>query len=290
MSGEDSLDPADAFSLVGHDVRFHILLALSRADDPLAFSELRERVGVEDPGQFNYHLGKLTDRFARKTDAGYATTTAGDRVVGAMLSGGLTDTLDRDPIDLDTDCPKCGTALEMRFPASAASVRCDDCGYNVVTTTVPAGVLDGVPDERAPRVVSDWFGRTFAALREGFCLYCDNRLAVSVRAADHPDAPEFVDGDEYPAGVVYECGRCETKWPTSVPGTLVRHTPVVAFYHDHGVDVQTAPLWERDVPATTAVTVAQRDPLRVDVTFAVGGDDLHVTVDDELAVVDTERA
>jgi DNA-directed RNA polymerase subunit RPC12/RpoP len=271
-------------------VRFHILLALSRAEDPLAFSELRERVGVEDPGQFNYHLGKLTGRFVRKRDDGYATTTAGDRVVGAVLSGGLTDTADLDPIDLDTDCPKCGTPLEMTFPESLASVRCDDCGYNVVTTAVPAGVLDAVEREDAPGVVSDWFDRTLAGLHEGFCLHCDTPLAVRARPADHPEAPAFADGDEYPAAAVYECDRCESQWSASVPGVLLRETPVLAFYHDRGIDLQTAALWERDVTEDATTEVVGRDPLRVAVTFAVDGDQLSVTVDDELAVVDTERA
>lgn len=290
MGDEHSLDPAEAYSLVGHELRFQTLLALSRADGPLAFSTLRERVGVDDPGQFNYHLGELTGRFARKTGDGYATTTAGDRVVGAVLSGGLTDTVDRDPIDLDADCPRCGTSLAMTFPDALAAVQCDDCGYNLGTITVPAGVLDGVDSGDAPAVVADWFDRTLAALDAGFCLYCDNRLDVAVLAAGDPDAPAFVDGDEYAAGVVYECGHCETAWPTSVSGALLRDTNVLAFYHDHGVDLQSTPLWRYDVASRTTARVAGTDPLRVDVTFAADDEELRLTVDDELTVLDAERA
>jgi hypothetical protein len=54
-----------------------ILLGLWEAFEPfteenaVSFSELRDRVGTRDSGQFNYHLDQLTGHFIRATDSGY---------------------------------------------------------------------------------------------------------------------------------------------------------------------------------------------------------------------------
>lgn len=36
----------------------------------MRFSELRERVNVDDPGRLNYHLNELTTHFVRRTEDG----------------------------------------------------------------------------------------------------------------------------------------------------------------------------------------------------------------------------
>lgn len=88
---------AQAFDVLGQELRMGILEALAekRAEDPqnlgVSVSGLRDRVGVADSGQFNYHLDKLSDQFVQETDAGYELNAAGQEVVGAVLSGtGLT--------------------------------------------------------------------------------------------------------------------------------------------------------------------------------------------------------
>lgn len=40
------LSPDDAFTVVGNDTRMEILQTLGEADQPLSFSELRERIGI----------------------------------------------------------------------------------------------------------------------------------------------------------------------------------------------------------------------------------------------------
>jgi hypothetical protein len=47
-------DPTDPLTALGHELRIEILRELAAADDPLAFSTLRERVGERDTGRFNY--------------------------------------------------------------------------------------------------------------------------------------------------------------------------------------------------------------------------------------------
>lgn len=73
--------PADAFAALSDSNRVAILEALWEADGHEAsFSDLRSAVGMRDSGQFNYHLGKLTDQFVRQTDDGtYALSVDGER-------------------------------------------------------------------------------------------------------------------------------------------------------------------------------------------------------------------
>lgn len=72
----------EGFEMLGSNTRLAILLALWQAQDPspppseqsdpdVSFSALRERVGIRDSGQFNYHLDKLVGTFVEQTDAGY---------------------------------------------------------------------------------------------------------------------------------------------------------------------------------------------------------------------------
>ena len=98
--------PADAFALIGNETRLSILEALWRADDgPVRFSVLNEMVGMRDSAQFNYHLGKLTDQYVRKTEDGYELRTAGAKVVRAVLAGSFTEHPRREPFTTDDGSP-----------------------------------------------------------------------------------------------------------------------------------------------------------------------------------------
>ncbi len=82
VTGDNVTETAiDALETLASEHRIAILRALATADEPLAFSELRERVGIRDTGRFNYHLSKLRERFVRETDGGYELGHAGERVV-----------------------------------------------------------------------------------------------------------------------------------------------------------------------------------------------------------------
>ncbi len=80
--------PADSavFELLGNDIRLRIVCQLRATEPgcPMAFSRLRERVGVGDSGKFNYHLGRLQGTLVVKRQDGYALTPAG-RAVAELL-------------------------------------------------------------------------------------------------------------------------------------------------------------------------------------------------------------
>jgi hypothetical protein len=105
------VDPTDALEVLGDETRAAILRALAEAEEPLAFSELRRRADVRDPGRFNYHLSKLREYFVREVDGGYALRDAGSRVVAAagVAAGSaaepdiVDDSADSEP----STCPVC---------------------------------------------------------------------------------------------------------------------------------------------------------------------------------------
>lgn len=82
LAGGAGAEATEAFSLLGNEARLAVLLALWDAAEPfdeagswdpaegnaVPFSELRDRVGMRDSGQLNYHLGELEGHFVEQTD------------------------------------------------------------------------------------------------------------------------------------------------------------------------------------------------------------------------------
>lgn len=113
---EDCLAPAEAFAVVANETRLRILEALWNASErPVTFSELRRAVDMRDSAQFNYHLGKLTGQFVKKTDEGYDFHYAGKKVVRAVLEGSFNQDPVLEPFEIDGVCIECGGRLEASY-------------------------------------------------------------------------------------------------------------------------------------------------------------------------------
>lgn len=86
-SGGTILAPDEAFAALGNETRMAILQALWDSRDPLSFSDLRDAIGIQDPGRFHYHLSHLTDHFVRKSGKGYVLRAAGNTSFGPSWQG-----------------------------------------------------------------------------------------------------------------------------------------------------------------------------------------------------------
>ena len=63
------------FSLLADETRLDIIEYLWNAHgEPIPYAVPKNDLGVCDSGRFNYHLGKLTGTFARKTEVGGEST------------------------------------------------------------------------------------------------------------------------------------------------------------------------------------------------------------------------
>jgi len=90
-----SLEPiSETLAVLSEPARLEILLALSDAAAPLAYSDLKAATSIDDKGRFNYHLRQLRDYFVRDGPDGYDLTDAGRTVVDAIVTDdGLLDGL-----------------------------------------------------------------------------------------------------------------------------------------------------------------------------------------------------
>ncbi|MFD1644292.1 DUF7351 domain-containing protein [Haloarchaeobius litoreus] len=285
----ERLPPDEAFGLVAHETRVRVLEALLDAAEPLSFSELNDRVGMRDTGQFNYHLGKLTDRFVEERDDGYALTREGARVGGAILSGGYTKGIDADPVQMDAPCLDCGSSMTATFDESRVDITCPDCGEDFAQVEVPPGALYDCTPEEAVDVAHRWAIRNHSTAELGFCTRCDGRMDRWVIDGESDDSPDWLVEGRFEAFVRYDCERCGSGWFTDVGLALLSHPAVVAFHYDHGIDTRETRLWELEWVSADASTVVGRDPLRVAVSVTLDDETLTLTVDDGLSVLDEER-
>ncbi|WP_267641635.1 ArsR/SmtB family transcription factor [Haloarchaeobius amylolyticus] len=297
----DNTDPADAvshgaaFALLGNETRVAILRELweTATEGPMPFSELRERVGMRDSGQFNYHLTKLTGTFIRKVDpeddeegeGGYVLRFAGIAVVGAILSGMYQQAGFDEPVPVDGECPRCGGALDLEYEDERANLSCRDCGNFTLQSNIPAGVFSQYDREATPEVFDRWMRAQVDQIAAGFCMLCQGKTTFTVLLGAHTGA-DWAEEDE--ALVEYECERCGATLYASVTEMLTRHPAIVSFYHDHGADVRDEPTWGLDW-LLDEVAVVTEDPLTVSFDVTVDDETLRLTVDDQLTVVAEER-
>ena len=281
---EDGVEtpPEKAFAAVGDETRIEILRALAQdLNDPVSFSELRDRVGVRDSGQFNYHLGKLQGRFVRKTDEGYTTTYAGRHLYGAILAGTYTESGAIEPIELDDSCPMCGEPVAVRYEEERVHISCTECDEFRNEFSMPPGVVDGRDRDALPETFDRWLRLNVDRIVSGFCAACEG-----------PTTPSFDRIDDELA-VVYECERCGDHLQADPAGVVLSHPAVVSFYYDHGIDVRREPLWRLLGPnygeLKDLTRVVEEDPLRVRISFERDGDRLDLVLDETAEVVEVDR-
>jgi DNA-binding transcriptional ArsR family regulator len=273
--------PKEVFSLLGNETRIAILYTLDESSgEPVSFSELRERVGTRDSGQFNYHLGKLADHFVRKTDDGYELTVAGTGIVGALRAGRYTADVSIDPIELDDPCPRCGGTIRVTYEDEYVRMEyadCDDWGNQF---TVPPGTIEQFDREELPEAFDRWLGTTVERTIAGFCPNCSGRLE-GILESD----PDRVHG----VAATFDCDRCGVVAKTSPASILYFHPAAVSFYHDHGIDVLFSPSWKIDRGSDRTVEQLETDPVRVRVEITIDDERLVATIDETASVVSVER-
>lgn len=296
---------AEAFASIGNETRLCVLLVLWDSEDrPLRFSELQRRVGVEDPGQFRYHLRKLEDRYVRRTPDGYDITMAGVTVVWNVLSGAVTSSPDRGPFPIDGACDVCGSGLELSYRDELLYLTCGACGHTFAMTPFPPSGLVGRSDDEITRVF-DRVSRVQSGLViQNICPMCHGvgQLDVVTEGFDLPAwlRPELTDEDLdektmfRPAdGVVtvsWTCSQCRLGLLDRLDRVLAFHPEVVAFHRDHGIDLTDVPFWQAyQTLGQFEIVVLDTDPLSLAVSVTLDDETLRLTVTNGFPVQITER-
>lgn len=287
--------PADVFELLGEPARLSIVQALVEArrsdgDSHLCFTDLRDRAGIDDTGRFNYHLDQLLDTLVTKTEDGYRLSSYAHRVT-APLAGGLYDPeRATELIGTDGECGVCGRQLRIRPEGTVLRLVCE-AGHvnNEGLLGYPGAVSDRPPGAANDAVgLINTQGMTLAV--SGVCPACHGPVDGECR----PAAETRVDTADIDGERIYlfeaPCGTCGNQFACTVGGCVLTHPAVVAFLHDHGVDVRDTPPWELPFLAPGAERVVSTDPFRLSLAITRDGATLTVTLDRDGSVVSTDRA
>lgn len=265
----DRLSPEAAFELLSNRTRLGILRVLWEADNPTAFTDLRRAVGVDDSGQFNYHLDRLVGSYVREVEAGYELTVAGEYLIGAILA----DAIDQRPgfgsFPVDGTCRDCGGGLEAEFE-DLGVIRCSECGETVMTDAFPpTGELNRTPEEIVD-AFDQWLRHRAVIAWRGVCPRCAARIISEYVLPD----------DGTGVRVEYACEHCGHEGAGPLVAQLLHHPAVISAYYKRGIDLEGLRYWEqRHLLDDFEEEVLEREPLRVRVTIPFDDGRLALTVD-----------
>lgn len=289
-----------------------IIQTLGESDGSLSFSELRDRVGVSDSGQFNYHLDKLVGHFVGDTEGGYELRRAGERIIEAVVSGAVTENPEIGPMSIDWPCQLCGASIIVSYRQEWLMLSCPDCsglydaedaddplpdeqrehGYLGGAALPPAGI-----EGRDPREVflaaHGWSFLERIALSNGICPRCSGAVDRRLTACDnHQSGDELCDacGRRRPELWTAECPNCPLEVSGSLPSAVHGYPPVINFItaHDFNPVVPTEEQWVA-MGEAFEVDIPSLEPLRARITYSLEGDELRLSVDDELNTVEVKR-
>jgi DNA-binding transcriptional ArsR family regulator len=276
---ESGLTPAAAFALLGEPTRLAIVRAIWEAPaEVVTFSEIRERVGTEDTGRFNYHLGKLRGHFVRKVEGnehsttGYELRQAGIEVVRAVLAGVINEAPVREPTAFGAACPDCSGDLEVRYDGHG-TVACADCGTVWMHNEFPPAGLAGRDAKGLARALDRWTRHRSLLAFDGVCPSCASETTLAVEGTERGPFAERV------------CKHCEHASRAPLWALVVHHPDVAAFLHANGVEVVDRPFWELAALDVDATTGDEGSVLR----FHGDGGTLRVDLDADLRVVGAAR-
>lgn len=283
LAAAESLDPADAFSLLGNEHRIRILEALATIEDaPVTFSALYDAVDCSDSALFNYHLDQLTGHFVTSTDAGYQLSQPGAKVVRAVLAGSI-NTRPRGTIAIDDPCVHCGSQLNAVYEDGMLSLGCSQCDHGHGEYSFPPGGLNDRTDAEVLQAFDQRVKHLHCLAKDGVCHECNGRVDTRLER----------DGDCCLGSQIraeHTCRQCGYSLCSAIGLGLLDQSPVVAFYDDHGIDLATTPYWQLEwCVSDHPVNVISDDPWEIEVTITLDTDRLTLLLDETLAVLETTR-
>lgn len=307
--GDENLSPDAAFAVLGNETRIEILRTLWEvtetiaSDGTITFSELYEHGGFEDTGNFNYHLGKLTDHFVRRTDGGYELTGAGLAVVRAVIAGTVDERPTLEFTEIDAGCPLCAAPVEVAYESQGLIARCSRCAglwqkYDDLDGLLfwfplpPAGLADRTPEEAFHTVIT-YFLQRIRSFRRGVCPTCSGPVDESIdvceahEPGEHGGCPRC--SRRHLVEVTCTCRVCRASTNGPLTIAILVHPAVTAFYYEHDIEHRFASWASFQRGQTMEEELVSTDPLRIRVTIPCDDTRLRLVLDETAAVVDAER-
>lgn len=271
-------DSSDTVSLLANETRAAILRELAEhlneVGGPPSFSTLRERVGVADSGQFNYHLGQLEGTFIDAVPDGYRLTPFGARVVG-LLFAGILEGGTRGPVEYPVECRWCGGSQTTELQGGVIEVRCEN--EHTETHFLPPGVVANRDLVAATDIAWRLTLQSLELAVDSICPVCGGEVERELRRAD---------GD---LNFWADCNTCPVTLMADPALIVLSHPAVRGFLWEREVELEDRP-WALDWCRPGKARQTATDPLRVVVDVTAGGDTLTVTLDETATVVSVSKA
>lgn len=310
----DGLSPDEAFSALGNDIRLEIIRVLWRANaaheyddgsdavETMAYSRLKEEVGIDDNGKFNYHLSQLDPHFIRRTDNGYRLSGAGKRIARTVIAVSGTGRVDFSA-ELDVDCPLCGGTVAATYEDQWLRISCTDCdglfGDQAPTgalflTSFPAAGLTTRDPSQALGVGLYRCALDITYLMYGLCRECAGSISSSVTVCDAHDSREDnpcdTCGTPFPVWADMRCDTCgfAKRLPIEMFATgLVMATGMI---DNREMDIHSLSFEQSiDLLQNRVDTDISRDPLQVSITIDTETGPIAVALDGDMNVIDFDR-
>lgn len=296
LEPESSLE--ELFKPLGNEVRMDILLTLARASEPVSFTTLQEEVGIEDSGNFNYHIDQLTGHYIGSTDRGYELRYPGRAVIQTVREGGIVGNPEIPPRQIDLACPFCGANQEFSYADETLELRCSNCSGTIsepydagtlMSYEFPAAGLRGRTERDVAEAAHRLYDTEVTAMIGGVCPRCSGTVESEFELCDNHET-----GDDdicracrtrYLSWVVYTCSNCShtRRFP---PWFKAFYIPkVIAFFHE-------AAGFSRELPFPKFLTndgtdfrhvteeVRQTDPVKLAITFCLENARCTVVIDE----------
>lgn len=276
------ITPEEAFAQLGNKTRITIVRILGEAHgEALSFSELHERVGTRDSGQFNYHLNQLIGLFVRRTEEGrYELTYAGNRVIGSIFSGEFNQSTSETTFHLESDCAVCATPLQATYARERVTIQCSGCNEIDTRFGFPPGAMENCSSAELTRVFDRWLKSIFTLVYDGVCNNCSGKLKATLT-----DESEFLHPGEQ-VNIEYHCERCTDESAISISSYLYLHPEVVRFYHRHDIDIRRIDLWNTHAYIKPEVRIVSEDPWKIEATSNIDGDELTIDINQDNIISD----
>lgn len=297
MDGSEPARSHDAlmFSVLDSEIRLAILDALyDRTVEPgpfsgeASYSSIKESVGIDDSGRFNYHLDRLTDEFVLKFGNAYRLTERGREIVRLRRTGTLTEDPQVAPKRIDSSCYLCGEQIEVFYANGFIITQCPSCSGTVDTEIFPTGTLsalphppsgvDGIDIETAFERAHQRFMCVYRSMARGFCPTCGSDVDVTVSHTDDgsTDEEDLLRHVTHDGLVMLSCTHCGQHRVTHPLSATDDRDPMADYFITRGV----TPGWDR-----LALALSWDVDRREDALVFETDDNAVFVVDEQLDVV-----
>ena len=305
MSDDDfaATDLRQLHGLLGNETRMRIMRVLwdefdfseyvTEEQDGVAFSTLRERTEVEDPGNFNYHLGELAGTLVENAGDGYVLTPLGYNLMRALDQYASFEYETIDEWVVDDPCPFCDGDLAAQYRREILEVRCRDCGalsdggnFTFVQLSSTGTrhlsrheLLDAATLVMASKVRSSM---------HGVCWDCHAPMDLEFTVCEEHEPSERSGNcpsclHRYQTKVTASCPTCGTGGYGPTLEYAIVSQLVGAFFAgaNHGPE-QIGP-WRYRLTALASATetLVSTEPVIVEITLSFDGDTCRVTLEEE---------